>query len=157
KYAVRELQPLTGEYHGYTILTAPPPSSGGVGVLQMLGMLDTTGYEKAGAGSAAVGHYMTEAMRRYFAARSEHLRGPDFFNVPLTSLLDPKYIAKQRASIDAERATPSSSIKAAVFNGKESAETTHYTVADADGNVVCVTYTLNGGYGSKVTATGLGF
>jgi gamma-glutamyltranspeptidase/glutathione hydrolase len=157
RYAVRELQPLTGTYHGYTILTAPPPSSGGVGVLQMLGMLDTTGYEKAGAGSAAAVHYMTEAMRRYFADRSEHLGDPDFFKVPLTSLLDPKYLAKQRASIDPERATPSKDIKATVFNGKESNETTHYTVADAEGNVVCVTYTLNGGYGSKVTATGLGF
>jgi len=157
RYAVRELKPLSGSYHGYTILSAPPPSSGGVGVLQMLGMLDTTGYEKGGAGSAIVVHYMTEAMRRYFADRSENLGDPDFFKVPLTSLLDPKYIAKQRASINPERATPSSAIKAAVFNGKESNETTHYTVADSDGNVVCVTYTLNGGFGSKVTATGLGF
>jgi gamma-glutamyltranspeptidase/glutathione hydrolase len=157
KYAVRELAPLSGTYHGYTILTAPPPSSGGIGVLQMLGMLDTTGYEKGGAGSASVVHYMTEAMRRFFADRSEHMGDPDFFKVPMTSLLDPKYIARQRASIDPVNATPSSSIKAAVFNGKESNETTHYTVADEEGNVVAVTYTLNGGYGSKVTATGLGF
>ena len=157
RYTVRELQPLTGTYHGYTILTAPPPSSGGVGVLQMLGMLDTTGYERGGAGSATVVHYMTEAMRRYFADRSEHLGDPDFFKVPLTSLLDPKYLEKQRASIDPEQATPSKDIKATVFNGKESNETTHYTVADAAGNIVCVTYTLNGGYGSKVTAAGLGF
>jgi gamma-glutamyltranspeptidase/glutathione hydrolase len=154
---VRELKPLTGMYHGYTILAAPPPSSGGVGILQMLGMLDTTGYEKGGAGSAQVVHYMTEAMRRYFADRSENLGDPDFFKVPLTSLLDPKYIAKQRGSIDPERATPSTAIKAAVFNGKESNETTHFTVADSEGNVVAVTYTLNGGFGSKVTATGLGF
>jgi len=157
KYAVRELPPLNGTYHGYTILTAPPPSSGGIGVLQMLGMLDTTGYEKGGAGSASTVHYMTEAMRRFFADRSEHMGDPDFFKVPLTSLLDPKYIARQRASIDPEKATPSSSIKASVFQGKESNETTHYTVADEEGNVVCVTYTLNGSYGSKVTATGLGF
>jgi gamma-glutamyltranspeptidase/glutathione hydrolase len=157
RYAVRELTPLTGMYHGYTIVSAPPPSSGGVGVLQMLGMLENTAYEKGGAGSAMVVHYMTEAMRRYFADRSEHLGDPDFFKVPLTSLLDPKYIAKQRSSIDAERATPSTEIKAAVFHGKESNETTHYTVADEDGNVACVTYTLNGGYGSKVTAAGLGF
>jgi len=157
RYSVRELKPLTGTYHGYTILAAPPPSSGGVGVLQMLGMLDTTGYEKGGAGSAQVVHYMTEAMRRYFADRSENLGDPDFFKVPITGLLDPKYIAKQRSSIDPERATPSSTIKAGVFNGKESNETTHFTVADAEGNVVAVTYTLNGTYGSKVTATGLGF
>jgi gamma-glutamyltranspeptidase/glutathione hydrolase len=148
---------LTGAYHGYTIVTAPPPSSGGVGILQMLGMLDSTGYEKGGAGSASVVHYMTEAMRRFFADRSEHMGDSDFVNVPLTSLLSPKYIARQRASIDPERATPSSQINAAVFNGHESVETTHYTVADEEGNVAAVTYTLNGGFGSKVTATGLGF
>ena len=156
-YAVHERPTLTGKYHGYTIVTAPPPSSGGVGILQMLGMLDGTGYEKGGAGSAAVVHYMTEAMRRYFADRSEHLGDPDFVKVPLTSLLAPKYIEKQRASIDPERATPSSQIKATVFTGHESNETTHFTVADEEGNVVAVTYTLNGGFGSKVTAAGLGF
>ena len=156
-YTVHERQVLTGTYKGYTILTSPPPSSGGVGILQMLGMLDGTGYEKAGAGSATAVHYMTEAMRRYFADRSEHLGDPDFVKVPLTSLLDPGYIARQRASIDAERATPSSQIKAAVFHAKEANETTHYSVADAEGNIAIVTYTLNGGYGSKVTAAGLGF
>ena len=156
-YTVHERQPLTGMYRGYTVVTAPPPSSGGVGILQMLGMLDGTGYEKGGAGSASVVHYMTEAMRRYFADRSEHLGDPDFVKLPMSSLLDPKYIARQRASIDPERATPSSQIKATVFTGHESMETTHYTVADEAGNVVAVTYTLNGGFGSKVTATGLGF
>jgi gamma-glutamyltranspeptidase/glutathione hydrolase len=156
-YTVHERPVLTGSYKGYTIVTAPPPSSGGVGILQMLGMLDGTGYEKGGAGSAEVVHYMTEAMRRYFADRSEHLGDPDFFKVPLTSLLDPKYIARQRTSIDPERATPSSAIKATVFASHEANETTHFTVADGSGNIVCVTYTLNGGYGSKVTATGLGF
>jgi gamma-glutamyltranspeptidase/glutathione hydrolase len=156
-YAVHERTTLTGMYNGYTIVTAPPPSSGGAGILQMLGMLDGTGYEKGGAGSASVVHYMTEAMRRFFADRSEHMGDPDFVKVPMTSLLDPKYIARQRASIDPERATPSSQIKAAVFTGHESMETTHYTVADEAGNVVAVTYTLNGSFGSKVTATGLGF
>jgi gamma-glutamyltranspeptidase/glutathione hydrolase len=156
-YAVHERATLTGSYKGYTILTAPPPSSGGIGILQMLGMLEGTGYEKGGAGSASVVHYLTEAMRRYFADRSEHLGDADFFKVPTASLLDPKYIAKRRAGIDPVRATPSSEIKPAVFIGKESNETTHYTIADSEGNIVCVTYTLNGGYGSKVTAAGLGF
>jgi gamma-glutamyltranspeptidase/glutathione hydrolase len=156
-YAVHERTPLTGTYHGYTIVTAPPPSSGGVGILQMLGMLDGTGYEKGGAGSAQVVHYMTEAMRRYFADRSEHLGDPDFVKLPMTSLLEPKYIARQRGSIDPEKATPSVQIKAGVFTGHESMETTHYTVADEFGNIAAVTYTLNGSYGSKVTATGLGF
>ncbi len=157
KYAAIERKPLTGTYREDTIITAPPPSSGGVGVLQMLGMLEGTGFEKAGAGSAGAVHYMTEAMRRYFADRSEHLGDPDFVKVPLTAMLNPKYLAKLRSSIDAERATPSSEIHAAKFTAAESNETTHYSVADADGNIALVTYTLNGGYGSKVTAAGLGF
>ncbi len=157
QYAAIERKPMTGTYRGYTVITSPPPSSGGVGILQMLGVLEGTGYEKGGAGSAAVVHFMTEAMRRYFADRSEHLGDPDFVKVPLSSLLDPDYIRKLRASIDPERATPSSEIHAAKFTGHESNETTHYSVADGDGNIAIVTYTLNGGYGSKVTATGLGF
>ena len=156
-YTAIERQPLTGSYRGYDILTAPPPSSGGVGILQMLGVLEGTGYEKAGAGSATAVHYMTEAMRRYFADRSEHLGDPDFVKVPLASLLDPGYLRKLRAAIDPEKATPSSEIHAARFTGHESNETTHYSVADSEGNIALVTYTLNGGYGSKVTATGLGF
>ncbi len=156
-YHTIERKPMTGAYRGYEIVTSPPPSSGGVGVLQMLGMLDGTGYEKAGAGSASAVHYMAEAMRRYFADRSEHLGDPDFVKVPLSSLLDPAYIARRRASIDPERATPSSEIHAAKFDSHESNETTHFSVADADGNIAIVTYTLNGGYGSKVTAEGLGF
>src|SRR5436190_6389197 len=140
KYAVIERKPLTGVYRGHTIITAPPPSSGGVGVLQMLGMLDGTGFEKAAAGSAISVHYMTEAMRRYFADRSEHLGDPDFVKVPITAMLNLKYLAKQRASIDPERATPSSAIHAAKFTAGESNETTHYSVADEDGNLELVTY-----------------
>ncbi|HTX37644.1 MAG TPA: gamma-glutamyltransferase [Bryobacteraceae bacterium] len=156
-YKAIERKPLTGSYHGYTLVTAPPPSSGGIGILQMLGILDGTGFEKAGAGSATAVHYMTEAMRRYFADRSEHMGDPDFVKVPLSGLLDPKYIASLRASIDPVEATPSSQVHAGKFTGHESVETTHFTVADDQGNVVAVTYTLNGGYGSKVTAKGLGF
>jgi gamma-glutamyltranspeptidase/glutathione hydrolase len=156
-YKVIERAPLTGKYRGYDIITAPPPSSGGVGVLQMLGVLEGTGFEKSGAGSAAAVHYIAEAMRHFFADRSEHLGDPDFVKVPMASLLDPKHLLKIRAAIDPEKATPSSLVKAGVFNGRESNETTHYSVADGEGNVVSVTYTLNGGYGSKVTAAGLGF
>src|ERR1039458_8960076 len=156
-YTVKERQPLTGRYRGYSIVTLPPPSSGGVGILQMLGVLEGTGYEKAGAGSATAVHYMTEAMRRYFADRAEHLGDADFVKVPLSGLLNANYILKLRKSIDAERATPSSQVHAGVFTGHEAAETTHYTIADGEGNIVAVTYTLNGGYGSKVTAAGLGF
>jgi gamma-glutamyltranspeptidase/glutathione hydrolase len=156
-YQAIERQPLTGKYHGYDIVTSPPPSSGGIGILQMLGMLDGTGYEKGGAGSAMVVHYMTEAMRRYFADRAVLLGDSDFVKVPTAALLDPAYIARLRASIDPERATPSSEVHALVLTAHESNETTHYTVADGDGNIALVTYTLNGGYGSKVTAKGLGF
>ena len=87
-------------YRGYDIVTSPPPSSGGVGILQMLGMLEGTGYEKAGAGSAASIHYVAEVMRRFYADRSEYFGDPDFFKVPVTKLLDPRYIASRRASID---------------------------------------------------------
>ncbi|MGO9896375.1 MAG: gamma-glutamyltransferase [Bryobacteraceae bacterium] len=156
-YKVIERSPLTGKYRGYDIITSPPSSSGGIGILQMLGVLEGTGYEKGGAGSAEVVHYMTEAMRRYFADRAEHLGDPDFVKVPLGNLLDPAYLAKLRASIDPEQATPSSAIHAAIVSDRESNQTTHYTIADGEGNLALVTYTLNGGYGSKVTATGLGF
>src|SRR4051794_39049736 len=105
QYKAVERKPLQGKYHGYDVVTAPPPSSGGVGVLQMLGILEGTGFERAGAGSATAVHYMTEAMRRYFADRSEHLGDPDFVKVPITAMLDPKYVAKLRSSIDPERAT----------------------------------------------------
>jgi gamma-glutamyltranspeptidase / glutathione hydrolase len=156
-YAVTERHPLAGNYKGYEILTAPPPSSGGVGILQMLGVLEASGYEKGGQGSASSIHWMAEAMRRYFADRAQHLGDADFVKVPLPSLLNPAYIAGLRKSIQPERATPSAEVHAGVFPAHESTETTHYTVADAEGNVVAVTYTLNGSYGSKVTAPGLGF
>jgi gamma-glutamyltranspeptidase/glutathione hydrolase len=157
RYVAIERKPMTGKYRGYDILTAPPPSSGGVGILQMLGMLEGTHYENGGAGSASVVHYMTEAMRRYFADRARYLGDTDFVKVPLVDLLDPKYIAMRRGTIDPEEATPSSKVGPMVVVHPESNQTTHYTVADGDGNIAAVTYTLNGGYGSKVTATGLGF
>jgi gamma-glutamyltranspeptidase/glutathione hydrolase len=156
-YTVVEDKPLTGKYRGYTILTAPPPSSGGVGILQMLGVLEGSGYEKSGAGSAASLHFLAETMRRYFADRSEYMGDPEFVKVPVSKLLDPRYIADLRRSIDPAHATPSARVHPGKLDRYESTETTHYTVADADGNVVAVTYTLNGGYGCAVTATGLGF
>jgi gamma-glutamyltranspeptidase/glutathione hydrolase len=156
-YKVFEREPLTGTYHGYGIITAPPPSSGGVGLLQMTSMLDGTDYAKTGAGSARTLHFLAEVMRRYYADRSEYLGDPDFFQVPLTKLLDPAYIARRRASIDPLHATPSEKILPGKLNGKESTETTHFSIVDAEGNAVSMTYTLNGGFGSGVTAEGLGF
>ena len=156
-YKVIEREPLTGNYHGYGIITAPPPSSGGVGILQMLGMLDGTDYAKSGPGSARTLHFLAETMRRYFADRSEYLGDPDFFTVPLTRLLDPKYIASRRATIDPAHATPSEKILPGKLDGKESTETTHFSIVDSEGTAVSMTYTLNAGYGSGVTAEGLGF
>jgi gamma-glutamyltranspeptidase/glutathione hydrolase len=156
-YRAIERQPLQGKYRGYEILTAPPPSSGGVGVLQMCGVLETTGYEKHGAGSPAAIHWAAEAMRRYFADRSEYLGDPGFVRVPLAGLTEPQYVAALRRTIDPERATPSAQVRPGKPAGRESTQTTHYSVVDRDGNAVSVTYTLNGSYGSGVTVPGLGF
>jgi gamma-glutamyltranspeptidase/glutathione hydrolase len=156
-YQAVERTPIRGRYRDYEIVTAPPPSASGVGILQMLGMLEGSGYEKAGAGSAASIHYVAEVMRRCFADRSEYFADPEFFTVPVSKLLDPRYIASRRASIDPRRATPSSQIRPGNLTGHESTETTHYNVVDSEGNTVAVTYTLNNGYGSGVTVPGLGF
>jgi gamma-glutamyltranspeptidase/glutathione hydrolase len=96
-------------------------------------------------------------MRRYFADRSEYMGDPEFYRVPLSALLNPRYIASLRSSIDPEHASSSKQVRPGKLAPYESSETTHYTVADSEGNVVAVTYTLNGGFGSGVTATGLGF
>ncbi|MCS6954102.1 MAG: gamma-glutamyltransferase [Bryobacterales bacterium] len=157
RYEALERPPLRGSYKGWEILTAPPPSSGGVGLLQMLAMLETTGYEKAGAGSAAVVHFLTEVMRRYYADRSRWLGDPDFARIPVQELLDPVYVAARRRTIDPERATPSESLGPGELPTAESSETTHYSIVDAQGNAVAVTYTLNGSYGCGVTVPGLGF
>ena len=156
-YQAVERVPLTGKYKGYEVITAPPPSSGGIGVLQMMGMLEGTNYEKSGSGSAASYHYLAEAMRRYNADRSEYLGDPDFFKVPVKRLLDPAYLKERRASIDPDHATPSDKIRPGKYPAMESSETTHFSIVDAEGNAVALTYTLNGGYGSGVTVPGLGF
>ncbi len=164
-YKTQERTPLEGDYKGYHIITAPPPSAGGVGVLQMLGMLEGTHYDSDGPDSPKAVHYEAEAMRRFYADRSEYLGDPDFYNVPVKSLLDPKYLAWRRGSIDPLHATPSDSIapglqraaEAHIGIGHESEETTHFNVVDDKGNAVAVTYTLNNSYGSGITAPKLGF
>lgn len=158
EYQAVERKPLEGDYKGYHIITSPPPSSGGVGILQMLGMLDGIGYEKSRAGSATAYHYLAEVMRRYYADRNEYLGDPDFVKNPIAAMLDPAYIRARRDSIDPVLATPSDQIRPGLPAGAvESSDTTHYSIADEHGNVVAVTYTLNAGYGSKVTVPGLGF
>lgn len=156
-YQAVERTPLEGDYKGYHIITSPPPSSGGVGLLQMLAMLDTTGYEKAGAGSARSYHYLAEVMRRCYADRSAYLGDPDFVKNPIAALLDPAYVRARRATIDPEHATPSAQVNAGLAAGTEGKDTTHYNIIDEEGNVVAVTYTINGAYGSGVTVPGAGF
>lgn len=163
-YKVIEREPLNGTYKNFAIITSPPPSAGGIGLLQILGMLAGTNYDSDGPDSAKAVHYEAEAMRRFYADRSEYLGDPDFYNVPVRALLNPKYLAWRRGTIDANRATPSDIIgpglpKAvtARVSWYESSETTHYNVVDADGNAVAVTYTLNNAYGNGITVPGLGF
>jgi len=156
-FTVSERRPLTGRYKGFEIITASGSSSGGLGLLQMLGILEATGYAKAGAGSATSIHYLAEAMRRCFADRSEFIGDPDYFHVPYDSLLDPKHIANLRASIDPDHATPSDKVRPGKFVSREGGDTTHYAVVDASGNAVAVTVTLNSQFGSAVTVPGLGF
>ena len=156
-YQAIERTPLTGRYKNYTIITSPPSSSGGIALLEMLGILEGTSYEKAGAGSASAIHMVAEAMRRAYADRNEYVGDPAFVKVPIAGLLDPAYLARLRASIDPVRATPSDSVRPGKPVGSESMETTHYSVVDSEGNAVAVTYTLNGGYGNGITVPGLGF
>jgi gamma-glutamyltranspeptidase/glutathione hydrolase len=120
-------------------------------------VLEGSGYEKGGWGSAATIHYLAETMRRYYADRSEYLGDPDFSKIPVKALLHPDYIKKLRASIDPNRASTSDTIRPGSLSAYESSETTHYSIVDKSGNAVSVTYTLNGSYGSGVAAPGLGF
>lgn len=155
-YKARERMPLHGTYRGYEIVTMPPPSSGGIVMLQVLNMLE--GYDIRGMGynSSAKYQVLAEAMRRAFADRAEFMADPDFAKVPVEQLIDKKYAELRRASIDQTRATSSSEIGHGTIAGAEPMETTHYTVADPQGNVVTNTYTINDLYGSSVTIKGTG-
>lgn len=156
QYQPVERTPLEGSYRGYEIISAPPPSSGGVGVIQMLNMLEESGYERSGAGSAAAIHYVAETMRRYFADRAAYFGDPDFVSVPVERLTRKGYARQRAKAIDRGRAGRSSEIPPGLSTRSESTETTHYSVADDAGNAVAVTYTLNGSFGSGVTAVGTG-
>lgn len=156
-YKAVERKPLMGKYRGHDIISAPPPSSGGIGMLQMMAMLDHLDYSKSGLGSARHAHTLTEVMRRYYADRSHFLGDPDFVKIPVATLLKPEYIASRAASINPSQATPSNTLQHGPIPPEESPETTHLSVVDAQGNAVSLTYTLNGSYGSGVTVPGLGF
>lgn len=157
-YKVELRSPLEGKFKDFQILTAPPPSSGGILLLQMLGMLERDDLKSLGSGSAATLHLLVEAMRRAFADRSEWLGDPAFVKNPIRQLLDPSYLKQRRLSINLKEASASRDIKAADLKDADSEkpETTHFTVSDKDGMIVSITYTLNGNFGSGVTAKGSG-
>ena len=150
-YKVRELRPIECDYRGYRVISAPPPSSGGVAICQTLNILQ--GYDLGAMGfrSAAEVHVLVEALRRVFYDRNNKLGDPDFVDNPVAQLLDPAYAARLRAGIDMERATPSSALGPPAQPG-EGRNTTHYSVLDAQGNAVSVTYTLNDWFGAHRVA-----
>ncbi|MFN3650197.1 MAG: gamma-glutamyltransferase [Armatimonadota bacterium] len=150
-------EPLRGRYRGYEILTMPPPSSGGVALLQMLNVLERFELRSLGHSSSERYHLLIETMRRAFADRSEYLGDPDFVRVPVRGLTSPGYAERLFQQIDRRRATPSAQVKPGNPAPYESPQTTHYSVVDRAGNAVSVTYTLNAAYGSGVTVKGAGF
>lgn len=155
-YRAVERTPLRGTYRGYEIITMPPPSSGGIAMLEMLNILERYNLKELGAGSAGALHLQVEAMRRAFADRAQFLGDPDFVKVPVAGLTSRGYADRLAATIDPLRATPSSTIGHGDPAPHESEETTHFTVVDRDGNVVSNTYTLNDSYGNKITVEGTG-
>ncbi|OWP63198.1 gamma-glutamyltransferase [Hymenobacter amundsenii] len=151
-------KPLHGHYRGYEVLTFPPPSSGGVALLQMLQMLEPYNLAAAGWHSPQATHWITEAERRVYADRATYLGDPDFGRVPVAQLLAPTYNQQRMASTLPHRATPSAQVAAGTgLPAYESDQTTHYNIVDAQGNAVSCTTTLNGAYGSKVVVAGAGF
>lgn len=150
-------EPVVGSYRGYEVVSMPPPSSGGVHVLQMLNILEHFPVAEIGWGSADKVHLLAEVMRLAFADRSEHLGDPDYYPVPVEWLLSDAYAAELAATIDMQRARPSSEVSPGVAPPDESPDTTHFAVIDTDGNIVSNTYTLNLNFGSGVSVGGAGF
>ena len=148
---------VSGTYNGYEIHSMPPPSSGGVHVIQMLNILSGYDLKADGHNSADYIHKLTEAMRRAYADRSKYLGDPDFVDVPVEALTDQTYANHLRSTIDLKTASRSVDILPAKTLPFESNETTHYSVMDKDGNTVAVTYTLNFSYGSGYSVDGAGF
>jgi gamma-glutamyltranspeptidase/glutathione hydrolase len=156
-YQARERVPLRGTYRGYPIISMPPPSSGGIVMLQALNMLEKYDVRQMSWASSEKYHVLTETLRRSFADRAEYMGDPDFADVPTAKLVDKNYAESRRATINLTKASTSSEIRAgAIAAGKEPTETTHFTVVDTQGNVVSNTYTINDLYGSRVTAKGTG-
>ena len=155
QYQAKERAPVRGTYRGYEIISMPPPSSGGTALVEMLNVLE--GYDLAAAGhdSPRYVHLVTEAMRRAFVDRARYLGDPDFVETPIARLASKSYAAELRRTIESDHATASTPTQAA--QGFESNETTHYSVVDANGMAVSVTYTLEYGYGLAAVVPGAGF
>jgi gamma-glutamyltranspeptidase/glutathione hydrolase len=149
-------EPLVGSYRGHRIVSFPPPSSGGVALLQILGMLEDRDLAGSGFGSSLTIHRMTEAMRRAYADRARWLGDPDHFEVPAAELLDGNYLASRSAGIRDDRATPSAEIAPWSPPPAEPPSTLHFSVADPAGNTVSMTTTLNSSFGSAIVAEGTG-
>ena len=160
-YRARERAPIRGRYHGYDIVTMPPPSSGGVAMVEMLNILSHFDLQKEGRWSPETLHLMIEAMRRAYVDRARYLGDPDFVQMPLTRLTSPGYAATLASQIDRTHATSSVEVGKDIVTpssvATESDETTQFSVVDKDGNAVSNTFTLEGGYGSHVVVRGAGF
>jgi gamma-glutamyltranspeptidase/glutathione hydrolase len=175
-YSVKERPPVHGTYHGYGVISAPPPSSGGIALIETLNILEGYDLGQYGNRSAEMIHLVSEAFRRAFFDRAEFLGDPDFAALPVAQLIDKRYGAAWRENLDPDHASPSAGLKRpAIFTelnataaavpcprercgiAAEPEHTTHYSVVDAEGTAVAVTTTLNDSFGSRVTAAGLGF
>lgn len=156
KYEPVLRNPVLGSYRGYEIISAPPPSSGGTILIEILNILEGFPLSRYGAGTPEAVHCMVEAEKRAYADRAQYLGDDDFVDVPLATLISKDYAEHMRSSIGRE-STPSITLKGGNRADFESAETTHYSIIDAWGNAVAVTTTLNGSYGSKVVVEGAGF
>ncbi|WP_329742456.1 gamma-glutamyltransferase [Dyella sp. A6] len=155
-YTVKWDKPITCEYHGYTYVSAPPPSSGGTTICQVLQILKPYPLSKWGYGSVKSVHYMVEAERRAFADRNTYLGDPAFVHNPIDKLLAPEHVAKMRATIQPDKATPSSEIKGSL-GAVEGTNTTQFSIVDRRGNAVSITYTINYLFGVGQIAGNTGF
>jgi gamma-glutamyltranspeptidase/glutathione hydrolase len=155
-YTITESAPITCNYRGYVFVSAPPPSSGGTTLCQILNILSGYDLRAMGFGSAASVHVMTEAMRHAYMDRNTYLGDPAFVDNPIGRLLSKSYAASIREQIAADRATPSAQVQPGM-GPHEKTETTHYSIVDKDGNAVSTTYTVNGRFGAGVIAPGTGF
>lgn len=151
-YRAVERTPVSGEYRGYEVYSMPPPSSGGIHIVQILNILENFDMQKYGFGSADAMQVMAEAEKHAYADRSEYLGDPDFVNVPWQALTSKAYAKAIAAEIDVNKAKPSSQIRPGKLAPYESNQTTHFSVVDKDGNAVAVTYTLNTTFGTGIVA-----